>query len=331
MNLNTAGSAAESLLSDYLERLADVRVLVAGDAMLDRYWFGDVQRISPEAPVPVVAVSENDERAGGAANVACNIAALGAGCNLIAIVGEDDAADRLEALLNKRNVETDFIRDADHVTTVKLRVISRNQQLLRADFEQEPDHGYLARKLECFGKRLQQADVLLLSDYGKGALKDIGDMIRAAREKGIPVLVDPKGRDFTPYRGASLITPNRHEFEDVVGHCTDLDDIAAKAAALIRDIEVDYLLITLSEKGMALCDSSGLVYHQPARAREVFDVSGAGDTVIGTMAAMLGAGADYRSAVHVANAAASIVVGKLGTATVTAAEIQQEINSEGSV
>ena len=329
--MNTAGLAADPALNQFLDKLADVRVLVAGDAMLDRYWFGDVQRISPEAPVPVVAVNRNDERAGGAANVACNIAALGAGCNLIAIVGEDEAADKLESLLHERKVDTDFIRDSCHVTTVKLRVISRNQQLLRADFEQEPDHGYLARKLECFGKRLQQADVLLLSDYGKGALRDVSDMIVAAREKGIPVLVDPKGRDFSLYRGASLITPNRLEFEDVVGPCDSMDDIADKAAQLIRDIEIDYLLITLSDKGMALYDRGGLVYHQHALAKEVFDVSGAGDTVIGTMAAMLGAGADYQTAVHVANAAASIVVGKLGTATVTAEEIKEEIQHEAFV
>jgi len=320
--------AAEPDLSQYLEKLTDVRVLVAGDAMLDRYWFGDVQRISPEAPVPVVAINQNDERAGGAANVACNIAALGAACNLIAIVGDDEAADILESLLHDRQVKTDFIRDDKHVTTVKLRVISRNQQLLRADFEQPPGHDYLARKLECFGKRLQQADVLLLSDYGKGALRDVSDMIARAREKGIPVLVDPKGRDFSPYRGASLITPNRHEFEEVVGRCDSMDEIADKAAQLIVDIGVEYLLITLSDKGMALYDRKGLVYHQPARAREVFDVSGAGDTVIGTMAAMLGAGADYRQAVQIANAAAGIVVGKLGTATVTAEEIKQELQRE---
>ena len=296
--------------------------------MLDRYWFGDVQRISPEAPVPVVAVNHNDERAGGAANVACNITALGARCSLIAIVGDDEAADRLEALLQERDVEADFIRDGEHVTTVKLRVISRNQQLLRADFEQEPGQVNLDRKLERFSDRLQQADVLLLSDYGKGALKDIRDMISAARNKGIPVLVDPKGDDFSLYRGASVVTPNRAEFERVAGRCSDLDEIVDRARHVIGETGIEHLLITLSDKGMALCGRDGLVYHQPARAREVFDVSGAGDTVIGAMAAMLGAGADYQTAMHVANAAAGIVVGKLGTATVGVHEVMDAIENE---
>jgi len=312
----------------FLDKLAGVRVLVTGDAMLDRYWFGDVQRISPEAPVPVIGVRDSDERAGGAANVASNIAALGAHCELVAVVGDDEAAVKLESLLTTQGVVPHLVRDAAHVTTVKLRLIARNQQLMRADFEQEPDHDFLEQTLEILTARLGEADVLLLSDYGKGALRHAERMIEAGRERGIPVLVDPKGRDFTRYRGASLITPNRHEFEDVVGNCRSLDEMAERAAVLLRQVGIEHLLVTLSEKGMALFNTDGLVLHQPARAREVYDVSGAGDTVIGTLAAMLGAGADYATALHVANTAAGIVVGKLGTATVTADEILAEIRHE---
>lgn len=315
-------------MSLFLEKLPDIRVLVVGDAMLDRYWFGDVQRISPEAPVPVVAVSDSDERAGGAANVACNISSLGAACDLVAVVGNDEAADTLEKILSDRGVNARFARDDEHITTVKLRLISRNQQLLRADFERQPAHDYLRQVMQQVEESLLQADILLLSDYGKGMLQDVGKMIDAARTRGIKCLVDPKGRDFARYRGATMITPNRHEFEDVVGACQSLDDMAEKAAHLLREIDVEYLLITLSDKGMALFNTTGLVFHRKARAREVFDVSGAGDTVIGVIAAMLAAGADYETAIHVANAAAAVVVGKLGTATVSVAEIMQEIEQE---
>lgn len=315
-------------MDEFLKKLTDARILVVGDAMLDRYWFGEVDRISPEAPVPVLAISDSEERAGGAANVACNISALGAKCDLISVVGNDDAAKSLEQLLADRGVTTGFIRDENHVTTVKLRLLSRNQQLLRADFEQEPDDVYIVEALGRFKKHLDSADIVLLSDYGKGVLRDIDQMIAAAKAKGLKVLVDPKGRDFSRYRGASMITPNRHEFEDVVGPCPSLDKMAVKAAELLKIIEVEFLLVTLSDKGMALFDKSGLVFHQKARAREVFDVSGAGDTVIGAVAAMLAAGADYREAVHVANAAAAIVVGKLGVATASAEEIKIEIGKE---
>ena len=315
-------------MNQYLEKISGVRVLVVGDAMLDRYWFGEVNRISPEAPVPVLAITDSDERAGGAANVACNISALGAACDLISVVGNDDAARSLERLLADKGVTADFTRDDKHVTTVKLRLLSRNQQLLRADFEQQPNDVFIVEAMDRFKNHLATADIILLSDYGKGVLRDIDQMIAAAKERGIKVLIDPKGRDFSRYRGASLITPNRHEFEDIVGPCTSLDDMALKAAELLKIIEVEYLLVTLSDKGMALFDKDGLVFHQPARAREVFDVSGAGDTVIGTIAAMLATGADYREAVHVANAAAAIVVGKLGVATVSIDEIEDEIGKE---
>jgi rfaE bifunctional protein kinase chain/domain len=315
-------------MEKFLNKVSSARVLVVGDAMLDRYWFGDVNRISPEAPVPVLVISDNEERAGGAANVACNISALGANCDLISVVGKDDAAQGLERLLNERGVTTDFIHDEKHVTTVKLRLLSRNQQLLRADFEQKPGDVFIVEALDRFKKHLDSADIVLLSDYGKGVLRDVDQMIDAAKAKGLKVLIDPKGRDFSCYRGASLITPNRHEFEDVVGPCASIEVMAVKAAELLKTIEVDALLITLSDKGMALFDQDGMVFHQKARAREVFDVSGAGDTVIGAMAAMLAAGAGYQESVHIANAAAAIVVGKLGVATASADEIMIEIAKE---
>ncbi len=315
-------------MEQFLHKIADARVLVVGDAMLDRYWFGDVDRISPEAPVPVLAINDNEERAGGAANVACNISALGGACDLVSVVGNDDAARSLERLLSERGVTTCFTRDESHVTTVKLRLLSRNQQLLRADFEQAPDDVSIIAAMNRFKESLDTADIVLLSDYGKGVLRDIDQIIDAANTKGIKVLVDPKGRDFARYRGASLITPNRHEFEDVVGPCPSLENMAVKAAELLKTIEVSNLLVTLSDKGMALFDQSGLVFHQTARAREVFDVSGAGDTVIGAIAAMLAAGADYREAIHIANAAAAIVVGKLGVATTSVSEILAEIGKE---
>lgn len=311
-----------------LSNASSARVLVVGDAMLDRYWFGDVNRISPEAPVPVLAISDSEERAGGAANVACNISALGAHCDLVSVVGNDDAAHELERLLTEKGVTPSFIRDAGHVTTVKLRLLSRNQQLLRADFEQQPDDVFIVEVMEQYKKHLDSTDIVLLSDYGKGVLRDIDQMIDAAKAKGLKVLADPKGRDFSRYRGATMITPNRHEFEDVVGPCPSLEVMAAKAAELLKIIEVEFLLVTLSEKGMALFNQDGLVFHQKARAREVYDVSGAGDTVIGAVAAMLAAGAGYQDAVHLANAAAAIVVGKLGVSTASVDEIMVEISNE---
>ncbi len=315
-------------MSQFLQKVANARVLVVGDAMLDRYWLGDVDRISPEAPVPVLRITDNQERAGGAANVACNISALGGACDLVSVVGNDDAASSLEQILAEKGVTSLFTRDEKHVTTVKLRLLSRNQQLLRADFEQIPDDISVLAAMEQFKQSLDTADVVLLSDYGKGVLADINQIIELSRERGIKVLVDPKGRDFARYRGASLITPNRHEFEDAVGPCPTLEIMAEKAIELLKIIDVPNLLVTLSDKGMALFGVNGLVFHQKARAREVFDVSGAGDTVIGTIAAMLAAGADYREAIHIANAAAAIVVGKLGVATASVDEILAEIGKE---
>lgn len=292
-----------------------VRVLVVGDVMLDRYWFGDVNRISPEAPVPVVHVKRTDERPGGAANVARNISALGAKARLLSVVGEDEAAKSLETLLAAEGVQASLHRDPALSTTVKLRVIGQQQQLLRIDFERAPSKEALAQKLDEFERLVSEADSVVLSDYGKGGLERVQDMIVAARRLGKPVLVDPKGWDYARYRGATLLTPNRSEFRQVAGKWSDEADLARRAQALREELDLEALIVTRSEEGMSLFTARES-HHEPTRAREVFDVSGAGDTVIGVLAMMAGAGADLHDAMRVANHAAGIVVGKLGTAVV---------------
>lgn len=297
------------------------RVLVVGDVMLDRYWFGDVSRISPEAPVPVVKVERSEERPGGAANVARNAAALAAHTVLLSVVGQDEPAQALGRLLESEGVVASLQTDPDLATTVKLRVIGRQQQLLRIDFETWPNHESLQATLAEFRSRLPNVDVVVLSDYGKGGLTHVAEMIRLAREANKPVLVDPKGDDYSKYRGATLLTPNRSELRQVVGKWRDDADLAARAQKLRAELSLDALLVTRSEEGMTLFRDDGSV-HEGTRAREVYDVSGAGDTVIATLAVMLAAGAPMADAMRWANHAAGIVVGKLGTATVTLDEIK---------
>ncbi len=306
--------------SAWRARVAKARVLVVGDVMLDRYWFGDVERISPEAPVPVVRIARSEERPGGAANVARNAAALGARATLLSATGDDEPADTLLRMLAADGVSTSFLRDAALTTTVKLRVIGRQQQLLRIDFETAPSHELLASKLADFDALLADTDAVVLSDYGKGGLAHIATMIGRARAAGKPVLVDPKGDDWERYRGASLMTPNRGEFRQVAGRWRDEADLERRAQALRRDLDLGALLVTRSEEGMSLYSDAGTLTI-PAQAREVFDVSGAGDTVIATLGALLAAGAPLPDAVAIANRAAGIVVGKLGTATVTPDEL----------
>ncbi len=304
------------------------RVLVVGDVMLDRYWFGDVHRISPEAPVPVLKVNRVDERPGGAANVARNIAALGAHATLLSVVGKDEGGDRLEGLLRQHdNLNALLHRDDSISTIIKLRAVARHQQLLRIDFETPPSHEVLHAALNDFKSLLPLADVVILSDYGKGGLAHIAQMIRMAREAGKPVLVDPKGEDYVRYRGAAILTPNRSEFREVAGKWRDEAELEAKAQRLRRDLELDALLITRSEEGMSLYREDG-VHHEATYTREVFDVSGAGDTVIATLAVMLASGADMVQAMRVANRAAGIVVGKLGTAVVTRKEIEGSMQKD---
>ncbi len=303
----------------------NARVLVVGDVMLDRYWFGDVTRISPEAPVPVLKVSRVEERPGGAANVARNIASLGAHCTLLSVVGADEAGECLQRLLTGQGrVEAMLYRDDSISTIVKLRAIARQQQLLRIDFETQPSHEVLQAKLADFRQRLPLCDVVLLSDYGKGGLTHIAEMIRLARAAGKPVLVDPKGDDYARYHGATLLTPNRSEFRDVAGSWKNEAELTAKAQKLRAELELDALLVTRSEEGMSLFRAQE-VLHEPTQAREVFDVSGAGDTVIATLAVMLASGANMADAVRVANRAAGVVVAKLGTAVVSREEILEDM------
>lgn len=301
------------------------KILVVGDVMLDRYWFGDVARISPEAPVPVLKVSRVEERPGGAANVARNIGALGAHCTLLSVVGADEAGDCLQRLLSEQGGVTALLQRDDTIsTTIKLRAVARQQQLLRIDFETPPSHEVLNAKLADFRVSLPQADVVVLSDYGKGGLAHIAEMIRLARAAGKPVLVDPKGDDYARYQGATLLTPNRSEFREVAGSWKNETELYEKAEKLRTELQLDALLVTRSEEGMSLYRAGGAL-HEPSQTREVFDVSGAGDTVIATLAVMLASGAGLPEAMRIANRAAGIVVGKLGTAVVSREEILQDI------
>ena len=302
------------------QQIAQARVLVVGDAMLDRYWHGAVERISPEAPVPVVKVSREEERIGAAANVAYNVSTLGAQASFLGVVGDDEPGHRLEKLLKETGIRTHLKRDPGLRTTVKLRVIGRQQQLLRMDFENEPDHEVLALQNEAFTALLAAQDAILFSDYGKGGLAHIPAMIESARTAGKAVLVDPKGSDYGRYRGATVITPNRAELQDVVGRWQNEDDLRARAQKLRTELGLQGLLLTRSEEGMTLYDDAGETTVK-AQAREVFDVTGAGDTVIATLATMVAAGLSLRDALPIANRAGGIVVGKFGTATVSYEEL----------
>jgi rfaE bifunctional protein kinase chain/domain len=300
------------------------RILVVGDVMLDRYWFGDVSRISPEAPVPVVKIGRTEERPGGAANVARNIATLGARASLLSVIGNDEPGNTLVGLLKDAGVDIHLHRDSTISTTVKLRVVGRQQQLLRVDFETTPSREVLSGKLAEFSNLLRKCDAVILSDYGKGGLIHIVKMIELARKHRKPVLVDPKGDDYKRYAGATIATPNRAELQEVVGPWRNDKELRLKAQRLRQKLQMDALLVTRSEEGMTLFRDIGM-HHEPARAREVYDVSGAGDTVIAALAAMLASGASMEEAVHVANIAAGIVVGKLGTATVGFDELRMAL------
>jgi len=324
---------ADSYRQAEAPRLEGVRLLVVGDVMLDRYWFGDVSRISPEAPVPVVRIERREERLGGAANVARNAAALGAHCGLLGVVGADEAGDQVERILRDSSIHSYLKRDDAISTIIKLRVIGRQQQMVRIDFEDAPTETVLRDKLTQFKALLPDYDVIVLSDYNKGSLVNVAEMIQAARAAGKTVMVDPKGDDFTPYRGATMLTPNKSELKRIVGSWKTEEQLTAKAQGLRQELGLEALLLTRSEEGMSLYTASE-VLHVNADAREVFDVSGAGDTVIATMAAMLGTGSSLAEALATANRAGGIVVGKLGTATVTREELfphrRRAADSQGS-
>ena len=315
-------------LLNLLDALNSVKILVVGDVMLDQYWFGDVNRISPEAPVPIVKVNRSQIRCGGAANVAINAATLGVDSILLSVVGNDEAGKNLQNLVeNQQNLTPIFHIDQNIATIVKLRVISKQQQLLRIDFETPPTQQILDAKLSDFAKQIQNnPNVIILSDYGKGALTHSSEMIKIAKNANLQIFIDPKGSNYQKYKNADLITPNRQELAQVVGSWHDENDLILRAENLRKDLNLKALLVTRSEEGMTLIGENNLVINQPARALEVYDVSGAGDTVIATLSAARAAGADWDLAMQFATLAAGIVVGKLGTATVSVEEIKTEIN-----
>ena len=318
---SAATKSTPANLADALGRLRGVRALVAGDAMLDRYWFGEVNRISPEAPVPIVGVTDTDEQLGGAGNVARNIIALGGQCTLLSVVGDDDAGRTLTARAEHAGIDAQLIADRNAQTTIKLRVLAQKQQLLRADFESTPSDDAIKVADEKFAAQLAQCNVVVLSDYGKGNLRFAAKWIAQCRARKLPVLIDPKGGDYSRYRGASLVTPNRKEFEQAVGATVEDDDAMRKRALeLIDACQLDKLLVTLSERGMALFSRSDAIYKR-ARAREVFDVSGAGDSVVAVMAMAAAVGLCDDDALELANTVAGIVVSKLGAATASVDEV----------
>ncbi len=302
------------------EAATRARILVVGDIMLDRYWFGEVERISPEAPVPVVRVVKREDRLGGAANVARNIVALGAQVTLAGFIGEDEAALSVRHLLSEAGIQAHMITDDAHPTTLKMRVLGHRQQLLRIDFEEKPTPALLNALRDQAESLLSGHDVLVLSDYAKGALAQVELLIEMARQKGLPVLVDPKGTDYQRYRGATLVTPNRSEMQQAVGAWSSEQELTDRAQALRAELELEALLVTRSEQGMTLFTEKGRE-HVEAQAHEVFDVSGAGDTVLATLAVMRAVGAPWSNEMYWANRAGGIVVGKLGTSIVTAGEL----------
>ena len=323
-----AGSLLRRVFMSNVWTRRRAHLLVVGDVMLDRYLFGEVSRISPEAPVPVVRVVREEERPGGAANVARNAAALDAQVTLLSVIGADEFGERLHKLVVKEGIRARLRVDKSVETTRKVRVIGRQQQLLRIDFEKAPSREILRQKLTDYRRLLnEKCDVVVLSDYGKGGLTHIVDMIGLARSHGKRILVDPKGDDYSRYKGANVLTPNLSELREVVGQWSSEADLEKRAQALRRGLGLDALLVTRSEEGMTLFDDDG-AHHEAAKAREVYDVSGAGDTVIATLAVMIAAGAGLRDAMHVANHAAGIVVGKLGTAVAYPEELNRSMKSE---
>ena len=302
------------------QQLQQASVLVVGDVMLDRYWYGNVERISPEAPVPVVRITREEERQGGAANVAYNVVSLGAKASLLSVVGDDEASRKLEALVAGTGIETHFGRDPDLKTTVKLRIIGRQQQLLRLDFENTPKTELLASQTASFARLLKEHQVVLFSDYGKGGLAHVSDMIAQARALGKPIFIDPKGSDFSRYREATVITPNRAELQQVIGPWLTEAELQDKCQNLRQKLELEAILLTRSEEGMTLFDAQG-AEHVSAQARDVFDVTGAGDTVIATLATAVAAGLSLRQALPLSNRAGGLVVGKFGTAALSYEEL----------
>ena len=313
-----------TLPANLISLLQSARVLVVGDTMLDRYWFGEVERISPEAPVPIAKINRIDNRAGGAANVARNIAALGGQATLLSVVGDDEAADTLDELMRQEGICSHLMRSPDMPTILKLRVLSRQQQLIRLDFEHRPDPSSLHQIDAQYRRLLPDFDAVILSDYNKGVLHFVADWIAAARALDKPVLIDPKGTDFSKYQGATLLTPNRSELKEAAGTWANEAELIGKAQKLREELDLQALLLTRSEEGMSLYRAEQIDHH-PTRAQEVYDVSGAGDTVIAVMGLCVAAGYSLPEAMHIANAAAGVVVAKLGTAVCSQQELQNAL------
>lgn len=303
------------------EALSKVKVLVIGDAMLDQYWFGETYRLSPEAPVPIINVLKQEERLGGAANVALNVSSLGAQVSLLSVIGVDDNATKLRDIVIKNKINPLFIQNSRCSTIVKLRIIGRQQQMLRCDFESSPLNYDLNDSLtDIIKKNIQRFDVLVLSDYGKGVLNKAKDIIKISNDYNIPVFVDPKGNDYSRYEGATVITPNKAELKIIIGDWSSENDLSSKAQNLRKKLKLKYLLLTRSEEGMTLYSDKGQL-SIPTVAREVFDVSGAGDTVISTLATLFAAGLPFIESVKISNQAAGIIVGKFGTSPILYSDI----------
>lgn len=300
-----------------LNNLSNAKVLIVGDIMLDQYWLGDSSRISPEAPVPIVNINDMESRLGGAANVAMNVSSLGANATLLGICGEDENASRLQDLITGTSIHSQIINNSKINTLTKLRIVSRNQQVIRLDFDDEKYHLETKNVLEAFSELIAEHEVVVISDYGKGTVDQVAELIKRARAKNITVVVDPKGNEFEKYRNASVITPNYSEFIRIVGSCEDEDEFNLKAKNLCKDLSLDALLVTRSEKGMSLfvCDEPPCYF--PTHAREVYDVTGAGDTVVGLIASALSANYSMQDAIKIANVGAGIAVSKFGTVSVT--------------
>jgi D-beta-D-heptose 7-phosphate kinase / D-beta-D-heptose 1-phosphate adenosyltransferase len=317
----------QAFLPEHLPDFKQASVLVIGDVMLDRYWFGDTLRVSPEAPVPIVKINNTDDRPGGAGNVALNLAALGTQVNLLGVTGLDSSAKALNEQLSQAHINCHFYQSADVTTIIKLRVLSRHQQLLRMDFEEQLAGTHQEHLIQNYQNCLSSSKLVILSDYNKGTLSDPQTLIQLARQAHIPVLVDPKGNDFSIYRHANILTPNFKEFETIVGSCKSEEEIFNKGLQLLNDYQIDSLLITRGEAGMTLIEA-GRKIHFPAHAREVFDVTGAGDTVIAVLGAAVAAGLDLIAATALANLAAGIAVSKLGATAVSFAELDAALTGK---
>lgn len=303
------------------------KVLVVGDVMIDRYWMGMANRLSPEAPVPVVNVSEKNDRLGGAANVAANVASIGGQAGLLAIIGDDENGRHLEDALAKQNIKSYLVRSGESPTIVKIRVVAQQQQMLRCDFEAPPSITDIESILSEFSRIIKDYDVVIFSDYGKGVLSEVSQMIEICNRSGIPCLVDPKGNDYSKYRRSTAITPNKSELRQIVGSWSSEEELIKKASSLRDELKLDYLVLTRSEEGVSLFSSEG-IQNIKATAKEVFDVSGAGDTVIAVMATLFANGCSFEKATYWANKAAGIVVGKFGTAVIDADELFSQVINE---